>query len=142
MHMPKKSAARSGAQRKPKAQKSIELVRPTSIADEERSEAEAEKQEVKAAPASVATATNAEKERSAEPVEQAKAGSTSPKGSAAARLAAQRVARQKAQQRSAATLITPEHFAYVQRDLITVAVLAVVMIAIILISYYMLVVRA
>ncbi|MBO0795924.1 MAG: hypothetical protein J2P36_33950, partial [Ktedonobacteraceae bacterium] len=115
------------------------LVRPASIVDEERSEPEAEKQEIKTAATSVATATSAEKEQ---PAQQEKVASTAPKGSAAARLAAQRLAKQKAQQRNAAALITPEHFSYVQRDLITVAVLAVLMIAIILVSYYVLVVRA
>jgi hypothetical protein len=37
-----------------------------------------------------------------------------PKGSAAARMAARRQAARKAQQRSPATLITAEHFAYVK----------------------------
>jgi hypothetical protein len=139
--MPKKSAsARSGAQRKPKAQKSVELVRPASVLDEEQSEPESESTEKPAiAPARVATATTTVEER---PVEQEKTASTAPKGSASARLAARRQATQRAHQRNAATLITPEHFAYVRRDLVTIAVLAVVMITIILVSYYLLVVRA
>ena len=139
--MPKKSAAaRSGAQRKPKAQKSIELVRPASDLDEEQSELESESTEKPAvAPARVATAVTTVEER---PVEQEKPTSTAPKGSASARLAARRQATQRSHQRNAATLITPEHFAYVRRDLVTIAVLAVVMITIILVSYYFLVVRA
>ncbi len=139
--MPKKSAsARSGAQRKPKAQKSIELVRPASVLDEEQSEPESESTEKPAiAPVRVATAATTVEER---PAEQEKAASTAPKGSASARLAARRQATQRAHQRNAATLITPEHFAYVRRDLVTIAVLAVVMIAIILVSYYFLVIRA
>jgi hypothetical protein len=139
--MPKKSAsARSGAQRKPKAQKSIELVRTASVLDEEQSEPESESTEKPAiAPARVATAATTVEER---PVEQEKPTSTAPKGSASARLAARRQATQRAHQRNAATLITPEHFAYVRRDLVTIAVLAVVMITIILVSYYFLVVRA
>ncbi len=135
--MPKKSAsAHSGAQRKLKAQKSIELVRPASVLDEQQSES-TERPEV--APARVTAAATTVEER---PTEQEKTASTAPKGSAAARLAARRQAAQKAHQRNAATLITPEHFAYVRRDLVTIAILAVVMITIILVSYYFLVVRA
>ncbi|WP_220202642.1 hypothetical protein [Reticulibacter mediterranei] len=130
--MPKKSAsARSGAQRKPKAQKSIELVRPTSVIDEQRSEEEEE--------AKTTTAATAVMEQS---TEQEKTVSTAPKGSAAAKLAARRQAAANKAQRNAAVLITPEHFSYVQKDLITVAILAVIMIAIIIGSYYFLVVRA
>jgi hypothetical protein len=131
--MPKKSAsARSGAQRKPKAQKSIELVRPTSVIDEQRSE---EEEETK-----TTTTTTAVMEQA---TEQEKAASTAPsKGSAAAKLAARRQAAANKAQRNAAVLITPEHFSYVQKDLITVAILAVIMIAIIIGSYYFLVVRA
>lgn len=132
--MPKKSAsARSGAQRKPKAQKSIELVRPMSVIDEQRSEEEEEETKT-------TTTTTAVMEQA---TEQEKAVSTAPsKGSAAAKLAARRQAAANKAQRNAAVLITPEHFSYVQKDLITVAILAVIMIAIIIGSYYFLVVRA
>lgn len=131
--MPKKPAsARSGAQRKPKAQKSIELVRPTSVIDEQRSEEEEEKPKT-------TTTTTAVMEQSSE---QEKTASTAPKGSAAAKLAARRQAAANRAQRNAAILITPEHFSYVQKDLVTVAILAVIMIAIIIGSYYFLVVRA
>jgi hypothetical protein len=140
--MPKKSAsARSGAQRKPKAQKSIELVRPASVLDEQSSEPEESESTEKPVVAPVkakATATIVEER----PAEQEKTVSTAPKGSAAARLAARRQASQRAHQRNAATLITPEHFSYVRRDLITIAILAAVMITLILVSYYFLVVRA
>jgi hypothetical protein len=130
--MPKKSAsARSGAQRKPKAQKSIELVRPTSVIDEQRPE---EEEETK-----TTATTTAVMEQAAE---REKASSTAPKGSAAAKLAARRQAAAQKAQRNAAILITPEHFAYVQKDLITVAILAVIMIAIIIGSYYFLIIRA
>ena len=139
--MPKKSAsARNGAQRKPKAQKSIELVRPASILEEQPSENKSTTVEKPAAaPARVATAATTVEER---PGEQGKAATTAPKGSAAAKLAARRQAAQRTHQRNAATLITPEHFAYVRRDLITIAVLAVVMITIILVSYYFIVIKA
>jgi hypothetical protein len=140
--MPKKSAsARSGAQRKAKAQKRIELVRPASILDEQQSDPEESESTEKpvVAPAKAKVAATIVEER---PAEQEKETSTAPKGSAAARLAARRQASQRAHQRNAATLITPEHFAYVRRDLITISVLAVVMITIILVSYYFLVIRA
>jgi len=132
--MPKKSAsARSGAQRKLKAQKSIELVRPTSVIDEQRPEEE-EKE------AKTTTAATAVMEQSTE--QEKTASTTHAKGSAAAKLAARRQATANKAQRNAAVLITPEHFSYVQKDLVTVAVLAVIMIAIVIGSYYFLVVRA
>ena len=58
--------------------------------------------------------------------------------SASARLAARRQAAQKLQQRSAVTLITSEHFAYVRKDLIRIAVFAVIMITAIIVLYFML----
>lgn len=58
--------------------------------------------------------------------------SSAPKGSAASRLAARRQA-QKGQQRTAATLITAEHYSYVRKDLIFIAILALVMFSIIII---------
>jgi len=133
--MPKRSTtSRSGAQRKPKPQKSIELVRPV-IASEEQEQAlesanerEAPIKETK--PKEVVSEEELAKEIS--PV------STAPKGSAAAKLAARRNAAQKAQQRSAASLITAEHFSYVRKDLITIAILAVVMFAIIVTLYFVL----
>jgi len=60
------------------------------------------------------------------------ASSISSKGSAASRLAARRQAVQKAQQRAAATLITAEHYSYVRRDLIVIAILAFIMFAVII----------
>jgi len=56
---------------------------------------------------------------------------TAPKGTAASRLAARRQAVQKTQQR-AATLITAEHYAYVRRDLVMIAILAFIMFAVII----------
>jgi hypothetical protein len=60
---------------------------------------------------------------------------TAPKGSAASRLAARRQA-QKGQQRPAATLITAEHYSYVRKDLIFIAILALVMFSIIIILHF------
>jgi hypothetical protein len=50
-------------------------------------------------------------------------------------MAARRRAAQKAQQRSATSLITAEHFAYVRRDLITIAILAFIMFTAIIMLY-------
>lgn len=60
---------------------------------------------------------------------------TPTQGSASARLAARRQAAQKLQQRSANTLITSEHFAYVRKDLIKIAVFAVLMFTAIIVLY-------
>jgi hypothetical protein len=134
--MPKKSAsARSGAQRKPKAQKSVELVRPAAVIDEQRSEEEEQAKAPTTTTAVMEQATEKEKPVSAAPA-------PASKGSAAAKLAARRQAAAQKAQRNAAIMITPEHFAYVQKDLITVAILAIIMIAIIIGSYYFLIVRA
>jgi hypothetical protein len=58
-------------------------------------------------------------------------------GSAAARLAERRLAAQKIQQqRAAASLLTGEHFSYVRKDLITIAILAAIMFAAIIILYF------
>lgn len=62
--------------------------------------------------------------------------STTPKGSAAAKLAARRQATQKAQQRSAVSLITAEHYGYVRKDLIFIAILAVIFFSAIVILYF------
>jgi hypothetical protein len=59
--------------------------------------------------------------------------------SASARLAARRQATLKAQQRAGASIITPEHFSYVRRDLITIAILACIMFIAIIVLYYVLI---
>jgi hypothetical protein len=56
--------------------------------------------------------------------------------SASARLAARRQASQRTSQRSANTLITSEHYTYVRKDLIFIAILAVTMFAILIILYF------
>lgn len=61
---------------------------------------------------------------------------TLPKGSAAARIAARRQASQKTQQRTATALITPEHYAYVRRDLLYIAILALIMFSVIIILHF------
>lgn len=57
-------------------------------------------------------------------------------GSASARIAAKRQATQRPQR--AVSLITAEHFTYVRRDLIFIAILAVIMIAAIITLYFVL----
>ncbi len=140
---------------KPKAQKSFELVRPASIGTEaEKSGAiEAEENIITEAEESNTTETKApttttkqEKARTsgsaaaavtqpAEPKTQERQTTPAP-GSASARLAARRQAAQKLQQRSATTLITSEHFAYVRKDLLRIAIFAVVMFTAIIVLYF------
>ena len=151
--MPKKTAtARGGAQRnKPKAQKSFELVRPVSTvspdADEQTQDASTN---AEPAPTSVSTVeapleTKQKEARRTESKSSEKsemtpttngAASTAPKGSAAARLATRRQAAHKSQQRAAATLITAEHYAYVRRDLVFIAILATIMFAAIIVLQF------
>ncbi|HEU5228697.1 MAG TPA: hypothetical protein VFU49_12855 [Ktedonobacteraceae bacterium] len=127
--MPKKSStARTGAQRnRPKAQKNIELVRPVAESQEIEEEHVAE-----SAASSVSTATAT---APVAPVSQKEKTETS-RGSASERLAARRQAAQRAQQRNAAMLVTPEHFSYVRKDLITIAVLAAIMFSVIIVLYF------
>ncbi len=151
--MPKKTAtARGAAQRnKPKAQKSFELVRPVSsvspVSDEHTQDASADA-ELASASVSIVEAPLEAKQKEAWQTE-AKPGeknetaqstngvtSTAPKGSAAARLATRRQAAHKSQQRAAATLITAEHYAYVRRDLVFIAILASIMFAAIIILQF------
>ena len=149
--MPKKTvAARGGAQRnKPRVrvQKSIELVRQAS--DERGQEQEQEQETVSnAEPTAVSISTVAAPEvkeskssvtretRQSESTNSDTAVAAAPKGSAAARLAARRQASQKAQQRNAAALITAEHYTYVRRDLVFIAILAAIMFSVIIVLHF------
>ncbi len=76
-------------------------------------------------------ATSDTKDEEAQSVVEPLAGASG-KGTAASRLAARRQAVQKASQRTAATLITAEHYAYVRRDLIIIGILAFIMFAVII----------
>ncbi len=160
--MPKKSAARSSAQRsKAKSQKSFELVLPAS-AEPTASEEDAVQDvaQVEATPVSIVDVANTTKatarsnakvttvekpavamKKSSAVVTQAKPSEEleddvavtvvdSPKGSASARLAARRNGTQR--QIRTAALITPEHYGYVRRDLLFIAILAVIMFAVII----------
>ena len=153
--MPKKTvAARGGAQRnKPRvrAQKSIELVRQPS--DERGQEQEPEQETVSnAEPTAVSVSTVEAPEvkesrsknkssvtreiRQSESTNSDTAVAAAPKGSAAARFAARRQASQKAQQRNAAALITAEHYTYVRKDLVFIAILAAIMFSAIIILHF------
>ncbi|MDQ2715834.1 MAG: hypothetical protein M3Z08_13070 [Chloroflexota bacterium] len=61
---------------------------------------------------------------------------SAPRGNASARLAARRQGGQKAQQRAAATLVTSEHYRYVRKDLIFIAILAILMFAVLIILHF------
>jgi hypothetical protein len=89
----------------------------------------------------IANSTTARKKASAqlatpgtqsEETDDVSSSATASKGTAASRLAARRQAVQKTQQRAAATLITAEHYAYVRRDLVLIAILAFIMFAVII----------
>src|SRR5450755_4309732 len=137
--MPKKTtASRSGAQRnRPRAQKSIEVVhQPASVTTteqepvtDEQSEKTLESYAATPAPATTtatSTTRTAAKTKTATPVvreeppvEQESPVPTAPKG-------------------SSATLITAEHYAYVKRDLVTIAILASFMFVAIIVLYFIL----
>ena len=151
--MPKKStAARSGAQRnRPRTQKSFQLVRPTS-SEEQELEADTSAERAPSAVSATPTATTAtatpvatvetsniqkeqeRKESTASPV--SVNSSTVSQGSAATRLAARRQTAQKTPQRSSAPLITAEHYSYVRKDLIFIAILAAIMFSAIIILHF------
>jgi hypothetical protein len=61
---------------------------------------------------------------------------SAPRGNASARLAARRQTGQKSQQRAAATLVTSEHYRYVRKDLIFIAILALLMFAVLIILHF------
>jgi hypothetical protein len=163
--MPKKSAStRHRAQRnKPKVQKNFELVRPERVETEaEESSTTSAKVAVAAQEESRTSSRAADGQGQASPQREesrtsdrastaAKRGparqeepetkteerpNTHTAGSASARLAARRQAAQKLQQRSAATLITSEHFAYVRKDLIKIAIFATLMFTAIIVLYF------
>ena len=129
----KTTHSRSTTQRnKPKTQKSIELVRQTSTENSVESKSGLE-EESKGA---VITTAKTEQLEEKETKPAASTTSTS-KTSASARLAARRQASQK-QQRSAATLITAEHYRYVRNDLIYIAILAAIMFSILIVLFFVL----
>ena len=161
--MPKKATnnTRNRAQRnKPKAQKGFELVLPAKVVPETaessttstviatQEEAKPSERTLKAdgqeqaallraepKPAGTTAKAVADQEAKLETQLQEQQNTPAPK-SASARLAARRQAAQKLQQRSAAPLMTSEHFAYVRNDLIKIAVFAMIMITAIIVLYF------
>jgi hypothetical protein len=158
--MPKRTAsARGGASRnKPKAQKSVQLVRPNVVAARENETQQDESSIVeettlaaptaKATAASTATVSKTEAatgkksdgESGTSQAQKAVEATTeaASKGSAAARLAARRqgqAALKPAAPRNA-SLITAEHYAYVRRDLIYILILAIIMFSAIVILHF------
>jgi hypothetical protein len=136
--MAKKTAhTRSTAQRnKPKTQKSIELVRQSSTEKEIEVDIDSSPEQASnGVDTSTARTTTSEIEN--EGTKSVAATATAPKSSASARLAARRQASQKTQ-RSAATLITAEHYRYVRNDLIYIAILAGIMFSILIVLFFVL----
>ena len=141
----KSSTARSVAQRnKARAQKSFALVQAEGTTETPEVEAQEEQiavpEPVSAAVSTASNATAQSVQHRQEPVasvaEQPAASSNASRGSAAARIAARRQAQQQKQQRNTATLITAEHYSYVRRDLIFIAILATIMVAAVIILYF------
>lgn len=141
--MPKRSSATRGATQRQK-QKSFELIRPATAIDPETSSTETDVEPEKNV---VSTTTPQPKEnRVSEEISTdtkenvpLSTSSTTAKASASARLAARRQATLRAQQqRSASAMITPEHFAYVKRDLALIGTLAVVFFTTIIVLYFVL----
>lgn len=170
--MPKKTThTRSSVQqrRKPKAQKSFELVHPISAEDELENKDDAEPTSVGVATSTV-TAPAPESEKVATPSSRTKKEATAspksdkpsapksekapaiktvenelaevveekvtaPRSTASERIAARRQTAQKAQQR-AVSLISAENYAYVRKDLIFIAILAIIMFSAIIILHF------
>jgi hypothetical protein len=139
--MPKKTAhSRNTAQRnKPRAQKSVELVRQTSAGKEVEVESSPEPANARVTTPTATSPASVNESKGAKTVaaptsvnedESTKAIATH-NASASERLAARRQAAQKAQ-RSSVSLITAEHYGYVRKDLIYIAILAIIMFAIII----------
>ncbi|GLV57095.1 hypothetical protein KDH_39330 [Dictyobacter sp. S3.2.2.5] len=138
--MPKKSAAaRGGAQYQ--RQKAFELVRPEGATNETSTpdKVEPTAKKVKKTPTPAAATPASVLEPEADQATETPTPVVAPT-SASARLAARRLAAQKAQQQRAGNaMVTTEHFAYVRRDLITIAILATIMVAAIVILYFVLI---
>ncbi len=139
--MPKKTAhSRNTAQRnKPRAQKSVELVRQTSAGKEVEVESSPEPANAGVTTPAATSPASVNESKGAKTVaaptsvnedESTKAIATH-NASASERLAARRQAAQKAQ-RSSGSLITAEHYGYVRKDLIYIAILAIIMFAVII----------
>lgn len=154
--MPKKTTHTRGnvqQRRKPKAQKSFELVHPISVEDEienkddddfeleitdlpesEKVAAPSSRTKKEAAASPKSDRPSAPKSEKApvlktveenEPAEVVEEMVTAPRSSASARIAARRQAGQKTQR--AVSLISAQNYSYVRKDLIFIAILAIIM---------------
>jgi len=145
--MPKKTAnSRGGAARnRPRPQKSVQLVRPAST--EAESAIETDEEEVGGAVATTTAAPASTAKKTARPVVEAPAPSVSSVSriedeavqaprTASARMAARRQAAQKVQARQSPDLITAEHYSYVRKDLIFIAVLALLMLTTLIVLHF------
>ncbi|GAC1615598.1 MAG: hypothetical protein NVS4B7_08180 [Ktedonobacteraceae bacterium] len=140
--MPKKTVtARGGAQRnKPKVQKGFELVRQ--VSDEPQLEtvdsfdSPSASVSTMVSPAEVQPGESMSTVASTSTTTVPAGTTTAPKRSAAARIASQRQTSTRAQQRAAVSLVTSEHYAYVRRDLIFIAILAFIMFTAIVILHF------
>lgn len=131
--MAKKSAtARRSAQRsKATRAKGFELVQPAVEEREEESPLlQVEEEIVTSEPEIENVAPSVVEEEASTPV-----AAAPEQGSARARLAARRQAKNRSQ-RAAPQLITVEHFAYVKRDLITIGILATLLFVVIVVLYF------
>ncbi|GCE25455.1 hypothetical protein KDA_09390 [Dictyobacter alpinus] len=144
--MPKKSAAaRGGAQYQ--RQKGFELVRPEGAENEVPKPQQSEP--VKNSEPTIPTTSKKTRNSASNPVAStrvlepeslvSKPVETSAPKSASARLAERNQAARRAKQRSGTAMVTAEHFAYVRRDLITIAILATIMTTAIVVLYFVLV---
>jgi hypothetical protein len=158
--MPKKTAsARGNAQRnRTKMQKGVQLVRPVSPAPKGRGERE-KLEEAEGAVTSATIVAEEEEEmtratgagrvaapsptpassKGARTSSEAVVSTTAAPRSASARMAARRQqqqAAQKAHQRQSASLITAEHYAYVRRDLLFIAILAIIMFSALIVLHF------
>jgi hypothetical protein len=169
--MPKKTVHTRGSvqqRRKPKAQKSFELVHPISAEDEIENKDDAEPASVGVATSTVtapaqesekvaAPSSRTKKEATAspksdkpsapksekapvlktvedEPAEVVEEVVTAPRSSASERIAARRRAGQKTQR--AVSLISAENYSYVRKDLIFIAILAIIMFSAIIVLHF------
>jgi hypothetical protein len=137
--MAKKSGARSGARRKARPpQRHVELLRQT--AQEQKARATPSREKAETAVSAVVeeestTLKGAQrlpdqsKKTAEEESKDGKGASGTARGSEAIGSAATRSAVPRRDRQRSAGLITPEHYAYVRRDLVFIAILATIMFA-------------
>ncbi len=152
--MPKKSVtARGGAQRtKAKTQKSFELVRPVIEVQEEEPEEQdgavrattsvAKASTIATVPAAKTSLPEGAVDPIIESVTSTAVVNTASKGTGngstggSSRTAARRQAAQQRTPRVAMPLVTSEHYAYVRKDLMFIAILAIIMFATIIVLHF------